>query len=309
MTTIQRGNAIRLSVQFLPASGTVLLADVDAVLTSPAGVETPLTGIAAGVANAFYVDHLVDSVAELGAWSVRWQSSSPSPTITTTDSFTVTASPPRAPSETFASPQELRTFLTGETLDEVADAEWIAQAELLLELVSADIQTAARNRIIAGTDVAKLAGTWSRDLLLPRRPVVSVSSVTLNGYAIASSSFEWNDRSLVRAGLLGGIQGADHLVPGDGSHWGGPASTVEVAYAYGYSAATVPLVVKSLALRVAARSIDNPSGGVSQESLGPYSVSYRNTLDAGGSFVTAAEGKLLRRRFSTTAGTISAGSL
>lgn len=210
---------------------------------------------------------------------------------------------------TFATPQELRTFLTGETLDEEADAEWIAQATLILELVAADIQTAARNRIIAGTEVAKLAGTWSRDLLLPRRPVVSVTSVSLNGYAIAASSFEWNERSLIRSGRFGGIQGADHLVAGDGAHWGGPGSTVEVDWSYGYSAETVPVIVKGLSLRVAARSLDNPSGGISQESLGPYSVSYRNTLDAGGSFVSEAEGKMLRRRFSTTAGTITAGSL
>lgn len=209
----------------------------------------------------------------------------------------------------FATPQELRTFLTGETLDEETDAEWIAQAELLLELAAADIQTAARNRIIAGRSVAKLAGTWSRDLLLPRRPVVAVYSVELNGYAIASSSFEWNERSLIRSGMLGGIQGADHLVPGDGAHWGGPASTVDVDYAYGYSAEDVPVFVKGLNLRIVARTIDQPGGGISQESLGPYSVSYRNTLDAGGSLVTEREAKMLRRRFSTTAGTITAGSL
>jgi hypothetical protein len=209
----------------------------------------------------------------------------------------------------FATAQELRTFLTGETLDEEADAEWIAQAELLLELVSADIQAAARNRIIAGSETAKLAGTWSRDLLLPRRPVVSVTSVELNGYPIAASSFEWNERSLIRSGMLGGIQGADHLVPGDGAHWGGPASTVDVLYAYGYEAENVPLIVKGLTLRIVGRTIDNPSGGISQESLGPYSVSYRNTLDAGGSHVTDREAKMLRRRFSTTAGTITAGSL
>lgn len=210
---------------------------------------------------------------------------------------------------TFATAQELRTFLTGETLDETADAEWIAQAELLLELVSADIQAAARNRIIAGTDTAKLAGTWSRDLLLPRRPVVSVTSVELNGYGIAAGLYEWNERSLIRSGRFGVVNALDHLVAGDGAHWGGPASTVTVVYSYGYSAETVPLIVKSLALRIAARTIDNPSGGISQESLGPYSVSYRNTLDAGGSHVSAHEAKMLRRRFSTTAGTITAGSL
>lgn len=209
----------------------------------------------------------------------------------------------------FATAQELRTFLTGETLDETTDAGWIAQATLLLELISADMQAAARNRIIAGTETAKLAGTWSRDLILPRRPVVSVTSVALNGYPIAAGLYEWNERSLILSGRFGGVNGLDHLVPGDGAHWGGPESTVHVAYGYGYTAENVPLIVKSLGLRIAARTIDNPSGGTAQESLGPYSVSYRNTLAAGGSHVTDKEAKMLRRRFSTTAGTMTAGSL
>ena len=209
----------------------------------------------------------------------------------------------------FATPQELQTYLTGETLNETEDAEWIAQATLLLELISADIQSAARNRIIAGTMTAKLAGTWSRDLILPQRPVVSVTSVALNGVTIAAGAYEWNERSLIRSGGLDTVNGPTGLVPGDGAHWGGPASTIEVVYAYGYSAETVPTMVKSLALRVASRVIDQPGGGISQESLGPYSVSYRNTLDAGGSHVSMAEGKMLRRRFSLTAGTIHAGSL
>jgi hypothetical protein len=202
----------------------------------------------------------------------------------------------------FATPQELRTFLTGETLapSPGVDDEWIAQAELLLELVSADMQTAARNRIIAGTETAKLAGTWSRDLLLPRRPVVDVTGVALNGYELATGLYQWNERSLIRSGPLDAAGGA---------HWGGPASTVTVTYSYGYTAENVPLSVKSLALRVAARVIGNPGGGISQETLGPYSVSYRNTLDAGGSHLTDFEAKMLRRRFSTTAGTITAGSL
>jgi len=209
----------------------------------------------------------------------------------------------------FATAQELRTYLTGETLNPETDFEWTAQAEFLLELVSADIQTAARNRIIAGTSTAKLAGSWSRDLLLPYRPVVSVTSVGLNGQALAAGYYEWNERSLIRSGGFAGIQGLDPLAPGDGAHWGGPASTVDVVYLYGYSAETVPLMVKSLALRIAARVIEQPGGGISQESLGPYSVSYRNTLDAGGSHVSVHEARMLRRRFSVTAGTIAAGSL
>lgn len=199
----------------------------------------------------------------------------------------------------FATAQELRTYLTGETLSSPDDDEWEAQADFLLSLISADIQTAARNRIIRGTETAKLAGTWSPDLVLPRRPVVSIAAISLNGQGLAVGAYSWNDRSVIRSG----VPTIANLGPLDNTaHWGGPVSTIEVEYTYGYEAADVPDVVKSLALRIAGRTIDN-TGGVSQESLGPYSVSYGNVLAAGGSHVTDREAKMIRKRFSRTAGT------
>lgn len=209
----------------------------------------------------------------------------------------------------FATAQELRTLMTGETLDEEADAEWIAQAEALLELVSGDIQTAARNRIVAGEETALLAGTWNRDLELPRRPVVSVTSVVLNGQTLAPATFEWNDRQLLRRYHdFGRYFDADHLAPSDGAHWGGPASAVAVTYAYGYDSDEVPSFVKSLTLRAAARNIGN-AAQITQESLGPYSVTYAARTAEDGSYLTNREVRMLRRRFSRTGGTLPARSL
>lgn len=209
----------------------------------------------------------------------------------------------------FATAQDLRTLMTGQTLDETADAEWIAQAEALLEHVSADIQTAARNRIIAGTTTSLLAGTWNRDLELPRRPIVSVSAVILNGATVGPASYEWNDRQLLRRYHdFGTYHDADHLAPSDGAHWGGPASTVSVEYAFGYAVDEVPGFVKSLALRVAARNIGN-AAAITQESLGPYSVTYASRAAEGGTMLTDRETKMLRKRFSRTAGTVLARSL
>ena len=201
-------------------------------------------------------------------------------------------------------------MLDGTTLDVVADAEWIAQADALLTYVSADMQVAARNRIIRTTDAtAKLAGTWNRDLLLPQRPVVSVTSVSLNGNAIALPDYTWNDRYLLRRyGRFGTYADLEHLAPHDGAHWGGPDSTVEVVYTFGYEAASVPTWIKAMCLRVASRAITNPEQ-VSQESLGAYSVSYGSRMADGGTWVTKTEAKLLRSRLSHTAGTAKAGSL
>lgn len=210
----------------------------------------------------------------------------------------------------FATAQDLRTMLDGTTLDEEADAEWIAQANALLTYVSADMQVAARSRIIRTTVAsAKLAGTWSRDLVLPHRPIVTVDSITLNGNAIALPDYTWNDRYVIRRyGRFGTYADLEHLAPDDGAHWGGPESTVGIVYTYGYEEASVPVWVKAMSLRIGARAITNPEQ-VSQESLGAYSVSYGARMADGGTWVTSAEQKLLRSRFSLTAGTAKAGSL
>lgn len=212
----------------------------------------------------------------------------------------------------FATAQELRTYLDGSTLatSPGVDDEWIAQAEMILDMIGADIQSAARNRIIEGTTTAKLPGTWSRDLELPRRPIVSITSAEINGVVLAATGYEWNERSILRRWrfALGALEESEPPTPHDGAHWGGPGSTVTVVYSHGYSAETVPDEVKSLSLRVASRTIQN-AGGVTQETLGPYSVSYGNVLAAGGTHLTDKEVRTLRRRFGRTTGTQTAGSL
>lgn len=211
----------------------------------------------------------------------------------------------------FATAAELSTYLTGDAAP--SDALWIAQANLLLEMVSADIQSACAQTIETGTGTHKIAGTWDRDLILPQRPVTSITSVAVNGSPLAASAYTWNERSLLRRGSLSysddfdpefdwrtlGMQGAGWL---SGSHWGGPDSTIEVEYAWG--SATVPSVVKSLALRVAGRVIGNPTG-VSSEQLGAYSVQYGKAVDAGATHLNRHEIRMLRKRFGRTGGTIN----
>lgn len=204
----------------------------------------------------------------------------------------------------FATAQELRTMLDGYTLDPDPaglDAEWKAQADLVLDLVAFDMQAAARSPILQ-PDVAStavLAGTWGRDLVLPRRPVVAVTAVSVNDVALTVDAYRWNSRQIIRRG--GTVPGLD--VQNIGGHWGGPGSTVSVEYLAGYESADVPGWVKSMALRVAARSITNPAS-MTQQSFGGYAETFARVIDTGGSNLTPMEMKTLRRRFSTTAGTI-----
>jgi len=200
------------------------------------------------------------------------------------------------------------------------DAAWTAQADLFLTLIGDDIESAAGSKIIAGTGTHLLAGTWSTDLELPNRPISSVSAVTLNGTVVGAGEFTWNNRDLLRRGSrFGDLDGSDLLDDwnalgmqgagwSSGAHWGGPSSTVAVTYAWGYAAAAVPGVLRSLSLRVASRAIGNPTG-VSSEQLGVYSVQYgqngKNGAGAGSSYLNAAEAKMLRKKFGTTSGTIN----
>lgn len=216
----------------------------------------------------------------------------------------------------FVSALELATYFNGTT--DLADLtpEWIAQANLLLEMISADVEAAAGVPIEAGSVTVLLAGTWSRDLDLPAGPISSVSAVTVNGISVEPAGYYWNERALLRRGMNAAdvldddaddwprsAQGADSRA---GRGWGGPAATVAAELAVGF-AAPVPDFIRSLVLRIAARTFGNV-GQVTQETLAIYSVSYgasTNTND--GSHVTAAERKRLRKMLNRTGGTISAG--
>ena len=218
----------------------------------------------------------------------------------------------------FVTALELATYLNGTT--DVGDLtpEFVAQADLLCEMVSADVEAAAGFPIGADTATVFIPGTWHRDLELPAGPVVAVSGVALNGQSLAASEFTFNERSLLRRGSIIaadafdgddffddwcslGRQGASWR---SGRHWGGPSSTVTAVLTLNE---TVPDIVRSLTLRVLARTIGNVAN-VTQESLAIYSVTYGQSSADDGSHVTKAERNRLRSALGgRRAGTISAG--
>lgn len=217
----------------------------------------------------------------------------------------------------FASALDLGCYLTGAV--DLADLtpEFVAQATQLLELISGDIETAAGAPIGGGSSTVVLAGTWSRDLELPRGPITAVTAVTLNGQTLDAAGYWWNERNLIRRGIdsvNASTNAGDDIDDGTvdqgavgryGIGWGGPEATVVVDWTYEFAA--VPGSVKSLALRIAARTIGNPQQ-VSQESLGPYSVSlgdaFSRLSNDSGLGLTKIERMRLRRLFNRTGGSI-----
>lgn len=219
----------------------------------------------------------------------------------------------------FVTALELATYFNGTTDAGELSPEFIAQANILLQMISADVQAAAGVKLTEGSGSVVLPGTWSRDLALPAGPVRDVDAVVVNGSSIPSSSWAWNSRSIVRRGgspIFGldadeadaGLsplsrQGAGHR---SGLTWGGPVATISVHYSWGY--AVVPDVVKSLVLRIAARTFGNVAG-VTQESLAVYSVTYgASSANEGGSHVSDKERKRLRQALGAIrAGTVNVG--
>lgn len=124
-----------------------------------------------------------------------------------------------------------------------------AQGQLALDLATGLIQGHTRQRLErVVNDSVRLRDTYGGDTLtLPERPVISVASVTVDGTALVlDDGYAWD--------------GSDVLVRlGD---WWANGKVIQVVYTHGFS--PIPVDVKNVCLRAAARSFTNPSGLVSE---------------------------------------------
>jgi hypothetical protein len=173
----------------------------------------------------------------------------------------------------FATVDDLADYLGR---DRFGDPTEYRQASLLLDLASAEIRAWTRQTIdLVSNDEVSLAGTWSPVLELPERPVVSVSSVELDGQAwVVDSDYSVAAGALLVSGTLPSFNGYPGATGRSGAHWGGPGVVVSVTYTHGF--ATVPGAVKAATLAIAGRMVNAGTGGVRQESIAGYSVTYAN---------------------------------
>src|SRR5687767_3629238 len=119
------------------------------------------------------------------------------------------------------------------------DATQITNAELLLDLVSAEIQAYTGQTIAeVEDDEVTIDGTSGEYLFLPQLPVNAVSSITVAGTTITSSDYHvYADLGYVRRA--------------NGGSWGYLPRTVVVTYDHGY--ATIPDAIRGVCLAAAAR--------------------------------------------------------
>lgn len=162
------------------------------------------------------------------------------------------------------------------------------QVELLLDLATGAIKGWTHQQIeLVEEDVVLLAGTWADDLELPERPVVAVSSVKVNGVAIAGEGWAWNERQLLRQGgerAFDSPPGLDWTAvvngpSGSGLSWAGPAATIEVTYDHGFE--EIPEDVRVACLSIAMR----------------YQVIYASGADLSAGFSLTEDDKALLRKY------------
>lgn len=143
------------------------------------------------------------------------------------------------------------------------------------------------------TSTIEVPGSWSHRLKIGRRPLTAVTSATIDGTVIdLDTLIVHRSGVIVRRRLDAGtfVGWADTAGP----HWGGPDVIVELEIDHGWPRADVPEWLVDLAADLARRAATNPTG-VTQESVGSYSVSYG---DQGAAVrLTRVERMYLRRRF------------
>lgn len=162
----------------------------------------------------------------------------------------------------FASVDDLATLTTLAPEEEAA-------ADMLLTAASAAIIRATGQQFeLVTNDDAVLRGTWDRTLVLPQRPVVAVSAVSINGLAVPTGTWLLAGYTLYR-GHLPIFNGPDDW-GGDIylTSWGGPMSAVQVTYTHGF--AQIPADVAMVCMQAALRALRNPEGDTG-ETIGQYS--------------------------------------
>lgn len=149
----------------------------------------------------------------------------------------------------------------------------IIRAELDLDYACDTIRDHLEQTVDRVTDdTVTVFGNDTGALILPQVPVVSVASVTEDGELLDPADYSVD----LRFGLLFRQRGADALY-GPSLAWDRWRSYT-VTYTHGYLPDDVPALLKTVAFKLARLGAVEfaAAGGISQESVAGYSVTYDN---------------------------------
>lgn len=187
------------------------------------------------------------------------------------------------------------------------------RADALLVIASGLIQDEAKKVIeLVEDDVWTTPGTPDDMIRLPETPVISVSSVELDGQPLIEGS-DWYIEGAaicripaVTTVLTGGLIDEAFTFPlGTGFGW--PAQTLTITYSHGYDSSNVPESAKAICMEAVVRAWVNP-GSVARETIGNVSTIYDNMrFSPTGLLLTDDEKKIIRRLFGRRARSITMG--
>lgn len=188
----------------------------------------------------------------------------------------------------FATVEDLETYLGVEAGSLNAE-----QAQLMLDIATSAISDECGQTIaLEEDDSIQLRGSWGRELWLPQRPIVAITSIAIDGIGIDSALYKFDVEGRV-TWYRGSWASIGNLAELDvaGSYWGGDEILIDVTYSHGYD--PIPDNVRGVCLDMARRAVRTPdAGAIIQESIGSYSVAY--SRDAA-STITPGEKRRLRR--------------
>jgi len=178
----------------------------------------------------------------------------------------------------------------------------------LLTLATGLIQDEAKQTISLVTDdTLSRLGTTDERILLPERPVVSISSVTLDGVPLSPHGawFQAGNELVSAPGIviISGVSIDDEFGRGFGRGFGSESQTLEIVYTHGY--ATIPASLKAICMEAVVRCFVNP-GAVAREASGNTMTVYDNMrFSPAGLLLTDAEKHVIRRMFGRRAKSLS----
>lgn len=168
-----------------------------------------------------------------------------------------------------------------------------SQAELILAGATGVIQRyTGQHLLLVEDDEVTLRGNPTGELVLPQRPIVDVSEVSLDGNALVED-LDWTliGDTLHRGGPLWGLDGDDGSVDSTLS-WGSRRIRISVVYSHGYAAGSVPDDLVVICCAAAARCVTNPTGATSV-SIGQFSAGF-GSFFTGSPMLLAEEKRTLR---------------
>lgn len=152
----------------------------------------------------------------------------------------------------------------------------VFRATLLLDLATAAVKDYTGQDIERVTaDSQVLQGNWGSTLILPQRPVISVTSVTISTTTLtANTDYAWDGGDVLYRGSREYLHGGEPYTPDPMRHllhWGGPSAQVTVVYTHGLADGSKKLdTPRGIVLEMAATQLST-TPGIKQESIGQYS--------------------------------------